>query len=111
MDFVWNLIGGICLGLGSLAILISAIGVLRLPDMFTRLHAAGISDTLGAGLILVGLMLYSGFNMVTVKLIMILGLFFFTSPVATHALSRAAMTDGETPKLKPTTPEQGAINS
>ncbi len=86
------LLGGIAL------ILISGLGVLRLPDLFTRMHASGILDTLGAGLILCGLMCLSDSLIVTIKLGLILIISLFTSPVTTHALAKAALTTGVYPK-------------
>ena len=74
---------------GSFFTLVGAIGVIRLPDLFTRLHAAGLTDTMGAGLILTGLMFQSGGFLITVKLILVLGFLWFSSPVSTYALARA----------------------
>lgn len=85
--------------LGAAFCVIGAAGLLRMPDFFTRMHAASVVDTLGAALILVGLMLQAGFSLVTVKLIAIGVLLFFTSPVATHALARAALARGVEPLL------------
>jgi len=85
--------------LGALFAVIGAVGVLRLPDFFSRMHGAGITDTLGAGLILTGLMLYSGLSLVTVKLVMILFLLWITSPTSTHALAKAALASGLEPEL------------
>lgn len=76
---------------GGFFVLAGGIGVLRLPDFFTRLHGAGVTDTMGAGLILFGLMFQAGWSQVTVKLILILMFMFFTSPTATHALAKAAL--------------------
>jgi multicomponent Na+:H+ antiporter subunit G len=84
---------------GSFFILVGAFGMLRLPDVFTRMHAASLIETLGAGLLFVGLMLQAGFTQVTLKLLFILLLFFLTSPVITHALAQAALEDGIKPKL------------
>ncbi len=84
---------------GSIFALIGGIGVLRLPDVFARLHASGITDTLGAGMILGGLMLQGGFSEATVKLILVLLFLWFTSPVSTHALARAALQGGVQPLL------------
>ena len=75
---------------GSFLVFTGGIGILRLPDFFTRLHAAGITDTMGAALILLGLMLQAGFSAVTIKLILVLALLFITGPTATHALAKAA---------------------
>jgi multicomponent Na+:H+ antiporter subunit G len=80
--------------LGGVAFaLIGSVGLLRMPDFYTRLHAAGITDTLGAGLILLGLMLQAGWTLISVKLLLILIFLWLTSPIATHALSRAALLD------------------
>jgi len=82
---------------GSFFAVIGGIGVIRMPDLFTRLHAAGVTDTGGAGLILVGLMFQGGFSPVTIKLLLILGFLWFSSPVSTYALARAALAGGEEP--------------
>ena len=76
---------------GSFFSLTGGLGILRLPDFYTRLHAAGVTDTLGAGLMLIGLMLQSGLSLVTVKLVLVLAFLLFTSPTATHALAKAAV--------------------
>ncbi|MGW8268897.1 MAG: monovalent cation/H(+) antiporter subunit G [Burkholderiales bacterium] len=85
--------------IGGAFCITGAIGLLRMPDFFTRMHAASIVDTLGAAFILLGLVLQAGFSLVTVKLIAIGVLLFFTSPVATHALARAALARGVQPVL------------
>ncbi|MFQ5618672.1 MAG: monovalent cation/H(+) antiporter subunit G [Rhodospirillales bacterium] len=86
-----------CLIAGSLFALIGAVGINRLPDVFARMHGAGIVDTLGMGLILAGLMIHEGFTMVTVKLVLIVVFIFFASPTTTHALARAALNGGVKP--------------
>jgi len=85
--------------IGGAFCVIGAVGLLRMPDFFTRMHAASVVDTLGAAFILLGLMLQSGLSLVTVKLIAIGILLFFTSPVSTHALARAALARGVEPVL------------
>ncbi len=92
-----DVISWACLVTGGVFAIIGGIGLLRLPDVFTRMHAAGITDTMGAGLIFVGLMVQAGFTLVTVKLILILFFLLFTSPTATHALAKAALSDGVKP--------------
>lgn len=77
--------------IGGAFCLIGATGVLRMPDFFTRMHAASVTDTLGAGLMLAGLVLQAGLTLVTVKLIVIGLLILLTSPAATHALAQAAL--------------------
>ena len=76
---------------GSVFVLIGGIGLIRLPDFYTRIHAAGITDTMGAGLILLGLALQSGLGLVTLKLLLFFVFLIFTSPTATHALAKAAL--------------------
>lgn len=76
---------------GGLFVMIGNIGLLRLPDFYTRLHAAGITDTLGAGLVLLGLTFQAGWSLVTVKLILIIGFILITSPTATHALAKSGL--------------------
>jgi multicomponent Na+:H+ antiporter subunit G len=86
---------------GGAFCMIGALGLVRMPDFFTRMHAASVTDTLGAGLMLLGLMLQAGFSLVTVKLIVLGLLIFFTSPTATHALAQAALARGLQPVLAP----------
>jgi multicomponent Na+:H+ antiporter subunit G len=86
---------------GGLFCIVGAVGLLRMPDLFTRMHAASVTDTLGAGLILLGLMLQSGLTLVSAKLVLVGLLIFFTSPTATHALARAALARGLEPNLAP----------
>lgn len=84
---------------GSVFIVVGAIGILRFPDVFSRMHAASVIETLGAGFLFAGLMLQAGFTQVTLKLLFILLLFFFTGPVITHALAQAALHAGLKPEL------------
>jgi multicomponent Na+:H+ antiporter subunit G len=85
--------------LGSIFTVIGALGLVRMPDVFTRMHAASVTDTLGAGLLIFGMMLQAGLGLVTLKLVFILALFFFTAPVVTHALAQAALHEKVTPML------------
>jgi len=82
---------------GALA-LIGGLGLLRLPDVFARMHGAGMIDTLGLALILVGLMFQAGFSLITVKLLLIIGFVLYTSPTTTHALARAGLHGGIEPR-------------
>jgi len=84
---------------GSAFAIIGAVGLLRLPDVYARMHAAGITDTLGAGLILAGLAVQAGWTLVTVKLVLIYVFLLFTSPTSTYALANAAFTGGLEPLL------------
>jgi len=92
-DFL-DVFSWIALMAGAFFCLVGAAGLLRMPDFWARTHAAGLTDTLGAGLILVGLMIQAGASLVTVKLLMILGFLYVASPTAGHALFRAAHARG-----------------
>ncbi|NVJ60979.1 MAG: monovalent cation/H(+) antiporter subunit G [Gammaproteobacteria bacterium] len=92
-----DIISGVCLLIGSFLIFSGALGVLRFPDFYTRMHAAGVTETLAASLILIGLMLIAGWGLVLAKLILILLFILLTSPTASHALGKAAWKAG----LKP----------
>ena len=87
----WDLLSWISILGGLFFIVVGSIGVLRFPDVYTRLHAAGMTDTMGAGLVLVGLSVQEGLTLITVRLLMIWAFLLFTSPIATHALARAAL--------------------
>ena len=82
---------------GSIFLLIGAVGLIRLPDMFTRMHAAGIIDTMGVGMFFVAMILQAGMTLVSIKIFLIVLFLMFTLPTTTHALARAAVAAG----LKP----------
>jgi multicomponent Na+:H+ antiporter subunit G len=88
-----------CLVIGGVFCIVGAIGLVRMPDFYTRMHAASVTETLGAGLLLLGLILQSGFTLIAAKLLVLGLLIFFASPTATHALASAAMTRGLAPLL------------
>lgn len=88
-----------CLVAGGVFCVIGTVGLHRMPDFFTRIHAASVTDTLGAGLVLLGLVLQAGFTLVAAKLLMIGVLILFTSPTATHALAKAGIGRGLKPML------------
>jgi len=85
--------------LGSFGLIAGGIGVLRLPDVYTRMHAASITDTLGAGSLILGLIIQAGFTLIAVKLLLILVFFFFTSPTSSFSLAHAALSSGVEPTL------------
>ncbi|MGF1500297.1 MAG: monovalent cation/H(+) antiporter subunit G [Paracoccaceae bacterium] len=89
----------ICLIAGTVFFLVGAIGINRMPDVFTRMHAASVSETLGVGLLILGMLIEAGFSLVSAKLLVIWGLVTLAGPVATHALARAALHDGRKPLL------------
>lgn len=99
MALILDVASWVCLGGGALALLIGGIGINRMPDFYTRLHPAGITDTLGAGLVLLGLGLQAGLTLVAVKLLLIFLFLMLTSPTASHATARAALAAALRPRL------------
>lgn len=86
-----------CLGLGSIFVVIGAIGIVRLPDFWSRLHAVSVLDSAGVILLIVGMALSAGLTLVTVKLLIIGVFLFITGPTATHAVANAAFVSGSRP--------------
>jgi multicomponent Na+:H+ antiporter subunit G len=89
----------LCILLGSFFTLAGAFGLVRMPEVFTRMHAASVVDTLGVGFLILGMGLQAGFGLVTLKLMFLLALFFFTGPVVTHALAQACLHENVQPAL------------
>jgi multicomponent Na+:H+ antiporter subunit G len=90
----------ILLSLGGLSVLIGGIGALRMPDLYTRMHAASVTDSLGSILVLVGIMLQAGLSLATIKLIAILLFLLLTSPTSSNALASAALLAGTKPSAE-----------
>lgn len=90
MDIIIDMSSALCLLLGSFLCLSGGVGIIRFPDFYTRMHAVGVTDTLGAGMILIGLLLQTPEFLVVLKLLLILVMTVFISPVASHALAKAA---------------------
>ena len=88
----WILILG-----GAFFLFIGSLGMIRLQDFWSRLHAASIIDSAGAGLLLFGMMLQTGITLITVKLAIIVVFLFLTGPTASHAVANAAFVSGSRP--------------
>lgn len=99
MSLVIDIASWILLLGGAVFSVLGGIGVLRMPDLYTRMHAASLTDTAGMALMLGGLMLQAGLSLITAKLIFIVVFLLITSPAASHALARAALHDGVEPVL------------
>lgn len=99
MNIIIEWLSYLCILAGSAFCLIGAIGLIRMPTFMTRVHSVSVLDTLGAILVLTGLMLQAGFTLVTVKLLFILIFLLLTGPVATHALVNTAMRDKKISEL------------
>jgi multicomponent Na+:H+ antiporter subunit G len=90
---------------GLLFILAGVIGILRLPDFYTRLHAMGKCDTLGVALVLIALALHEGLSLYSVKILLLSVFIGLANPTATHALGRAALKAGLTPWFREEEPD------
>ena len=107
MSAAIDILSWVCMVAGGFFCIVGGIGLIRMPDFFTRLHAASVIETAGAGLLLIGMALQAGLTLVAAKLVIIGLLIFFASPVATHALANAALARG----LKPRLDDEGAGSS
>ena len=113
VEILLSIIVWILLLSGSFFAIVGGIGIVRLPEFFSRLHGGGVTDTLGAGLIRLGLLVHglggiftgaegelAGHLLTTFKLLMILFFLTVTSPTSCHALAKSAMTQGLKPVLE-----------
>ena len=91
METIVNLSSALCLLIGSFLCLSGGVGIIRFPDFYTRMHAVGVTDTLAAAMIIIGLMLQNPEALVILKLLLILLMTVFISPVTSHALAKAAL--------------------
>lgn len=92
---------------GIFFLLVGSIGTIRLPDFYSRTHATSKSDTLGLLLIITGLIIYEGFNVNSLKLLLILLFIALSNPIGSHALARAAYEANLKPLFKKTDNEKG----
>ncbi|HUF87349.1 MAG TPA: monovalent cation/H(+) antiporter subunit G [Thermohalobaculum sp.] len=99
MGLLVDILSFVALTAGGAFYVIGAIGLNRMPDVFTRMHAVSVSETVGIGLLVLGMLLQAGVSLVAVKLIFIVLALWTSGAVATHALARAALHDGERPLL------------
>lgn len=97
---LFDTLGGLLTVAGAIFILIGGIGLFRLPNFYTRLHAAGITDTFASLLIITGLLLMTDDWLAAIKLLFILVFLLLTSPVSSHAAARAALHDPDGPRPK-----------
>ena len=101
IDLILEVLSWISILGGLFFMIVGTIGVVRMPDVYTRLHAAGMTDTMGAGLLLLGMCFQAGLTLVLVRLILIYAFLLFTSPISSHALASAALSGGLEPYTVP----------
>ncbi len=92
-----ELLSSLCLLLGGVLCITGGVGLLRMPDFYSRVHASGVTETLAAPLLLTGLLLQMEWSLDSVKVIMILILVLATNPTATHAMAKATLHGGQRP--------------
>lgn len=106
MDMTLDALSWVAIVGGLFFMLTGTLGIIRMPDVYTRLHAAGMTDTMGAGLLLLGMAFHtiqgiahgeSSYWFVLVRLVLVYAFLLFTSPIATHALARAGLAGGVEP--------------
>ena len=100
MTPILDVLSWILILMGGAFGVIGGIGILRMPSFFTRIHAAGMAETMCVPLILLAMMIQAGWSLVTFKLVLILLFLFLTSPTASHALAKAALHGGISPQDK-----------
>ncbi len=97
MSVLLDVLSWISIAIGAFAVLTASLGLLRLPEFFSRTHSTGILDTLGAGMILLGFGLQTGLSLVTFKIALVFVFILITGPTAAHALARSALHSGVKP--------------
>ena len=97
MDMLVLVLSGLSLAIGVIALLIGSLGLIKLPDVYCRIHAVGMIDTAGASFIILGMIIHQGSSLVSFKLALIGVFLFFTSPIATHAVAQVAHKMGVKP--------------
>ena len=110
-EWLIYVISWVLMAAGSVFFLIGAVGLQRMPDIFSRLHANSVSETAGIGLLIGGMMVQGGLTLVTAKLFIVLLILLFSAPIATHALAQAALAAGYRPRLSEdrTDPDEPAL--
>jgi len=94
MAMLIDIVSWVLLSLGGFFVAVGGIGVLRMPELYTRMHASGVTDSIAPMLILSGLMLQSGFTLISLKLVAVLIFLLLTGPTASNALASAALLAG-----------------
>ena len=98
LELTYYVLSWCLMGSGCIFVLIGALGVLNLPEFWSRLHAASVVESAGMILLIAGLCIHSGLSLITVKLILLIIFLFLTGPTATHAVASAALVSGMKPK-------------
>ena len=98
LELVIDITSWLLLSAGGVFVFIGGLGALRMPDLYTRMHAASVTDTIGPALIIIGIILQAGFTLASVKLVAILLFLLLTGPTASNALASASLLAGNRPE-------------
>ena len=101
MAIAIEIVSWILLTAGGAFIFVGGLGALRLPNFYTRMHAASLTDSMGSILVLLGVMLQAGWSLAAVKLLAILAFLLLTGPTASYALANSALLSGLKPEISP----------
>ncbi len=94
---IHEIIAALLILTGGSFMFVSALGVIRLPDFYTRLHASSIGETFGLVLAGVGMVIHQGVNLTSAKILLIIVALFLVNPIGTHLIGKAAIRAGEEP--------------
>ena len=97
MDIVIDIISWLLMTIGGIFVFIGGLGALRMPDLYTRMHAASVTDSIAPILIIGGIILQAGLSLASIKLVAILLFLLLTGPTASNALASAALLAGKKP--------------
>lgn len=97
MSYVVEVLSWFCFIMGGFLCISGGVGMLRLPDFFSRVHASSVTESLATPLLLLGVALQTGWSLDTAKLLVVAGFVLMTNPTATHAMVKSALHDGQTP--------------
>lgn len=111
MDLALDILSWILMTTGGLFVLIGGIGALRLPNIYTRMHAASLTDTIASILVIAGIMLQAGLSLATIKLAAILIFLLLTGPTASYAIANAALLSGMKPGYLMRTPDDKPVEA
>ncbi|WP_299180768.1 monovalent cation/H(+) antiporter subunit G [uncultured Neptuniibacter sp.] len=100
MEILINLLSTLCFLVGGFLCLTGGIGLLRLPDFFSRVHAAGVTETLATPVLILGILIHQPeLSLDSIKLVLIMLIVLATNPTASHAMAKAALHGGQRPVI------------
>jgi multicomponent Na+:H+ antiporter subunit G len=99
MNWLIDLLSWTCFLAGGFFCISGSVGLHRLPDFFSRIHSASVTDTLAAPLLLLGVILQAELSLDSIKIFLVMGFLLATNPTATHAMVKAALLNGQYPEV------------